>query len=73
MSSQFWLNHGMDNSLNFVIASLAAEKGNWRKVSADSGIPYDTLTKIAQRRVKNPRFSTVQKLAKYFSGATQSS
>lgn len=57
----------MDNSLTFVVASLEANKGNWKRISADSGIPYDTLTKIAQKKVKNPRFSTVQKLAKYFS------
>jgi predicted transcriptional regulator len=56
----------MDNSLTFVLAQLAAEKGGWKRISLESGIPYDTLTKIAQGRVKNPRWSTVQRLTKFF-------
>lgn len=31
-------------------------------VAIGSGVPYDTLAKIANGRVKNPRVNTVQKI-----------
>jgi hypothetical protein len=50
-----------------VLRRLDGEKGNWREVANGSGVPYQTLTKIAGRFHKNPRVSTVQALFDYFS------
>ena len=50
----------------FVMGKLAESKGNWREVSLDADVPYDTLTKIAQRKIKDPGVGHIQKLANYF-------
>lgn len=41
-------------------ARLDAVKGQWRDLAESSGIPYSTLTKIAQGKTRNPGFDTVQ-------------
>lgn len=41
---------------------LGRWKGHWREISAASGVPYNTVTKIAQRRTPNPRILTIEKL-----------
>jgi len=45
-----------------VVRRLDAEKGNWRRISEISGVPYDTLTKIAQGKTTNPRVETIANL-----------
>lgn len=52
--------------LDFVKRNLQGCKGEWRRISIDSDVPYDTLTKLALGGVADPRISTVQKLADYF-------
>jgi predicted transcriptional regulator len=52
--------------LEYVLARLDETKGQWREIAEASGVPYDTLTKVAQRRNANPRVGTVQQLADYF-------
>jgi len=49
-----------------VVQSLQAAKGKWRCIAEATGIPYDTLTKIALGRVSDPRVSNVQTLHDYF-------
>lgn len=44
---------------------LALRRGQWRGIARDSGVAYDTLTKIAQGRV-DPGVSKVQRLLDYF-------
>jgi predicted transcriptional regulator len=56
----------MDDMLEYVLARLDETKGQWREIAEASGVPYDTLTKVAQRKNKNPRVQTVQPLADYF-------
>ena len=51
----------------FVMASLRAKTIPQRTVAAGSGVPYSTVTKIAQGSVKDPSVHTVQRLADYFS------
>ncbi len=51
---------------DFVMASLRAKTIPQRTVAAGSGVPYSTLTKIAQGSVKDPSVHTVQRLADYF-------
>lgn len=52
--------------LEFVVAQLHKNKGKWRRIAQDAGVPYDTLTKIALSRVTDPRVSNVQALHDYF-------
>jgi predicted transcriptional regulator len=44
-------------------------RGTWVEVARASGVPYHTLTKIAQGQVPDPRISTVQRLVDHFNGA----
>jgi predicted transcriptional regulator len=41
---------------------LAARKGSWPDIAVTSGVPYSTLSKIAQGFIDNPRIETVDKL-----------
>lgn len=52
--------------LSFVKRRLEEKRGSWVDVARDSGVPYHTLTKIAQGQVENPRIETVQRLVDYF-------
>lgn len=52
--------------LDSVLSNLKKSRGNWREVAKGSGVPYDTITKIAQGQSPNPGVLTVQKLADYF-------
>lgn len=54
--------------LTFVRRKLDEVRGSWVEVSTKSGVPYHTLTKIAQGQVPDPRISTVQRLVDYFNG-----
>lgn len=55
--------------LEQVLKALHASRGRWAEVSEGSGVPYHTLTKIAQGVNANPRVLTVQRLHDYFSAA----
>jgi hypothetical protein len=44
---------------------LRLRRGGWRAIALESGVAYDTLTKIAQGRV-DPGISKVQRLVDYF-------
>lgn len=37
-------------------------RGQWPDIARLSGVPYHTLTRIAQRKSPDPRVSTVQRL-----------
>lgn len=62
------MEHGQVSWLATVVRSLQETKGKWRTISSVTGIPYDTLTKVALGRVADPRVSTVQALHDYFAG-----
>jgi predicted transcriptional regulator len=55
-----------DSLLEYVIKSLKEHSGTWPQISKDTEIPYHTLTKIASKKIKDPGFSKVEKLGKYF-------
>jgi transcriptional regulator with XRE-family HTH domain len=55
----------------FVIAHLRAKAIPQRTVAAGSGVPYSTVTKIAQGSVKDPGVHTVQRLADFFAKQAQ--
>ena len=66
----------MSNVESILVAvrrQLGEMKGRWASVAEQSGVPYHTLTKIAQGKV-DPRVSTVQRLVDHFaiSGAVTS-
>lgn len=54
-----------ESILATVRRELGATKGQWSAVAEKSGVPYHTLTKVAQGRV-DPRLSTVQRLVDHF-------
>lgn len=54
--------------LLYVRQQLEERKGTWPTIAEETGIPYDTITKIAQRQIEDPKVSKVQVLANYFRG-----
>lgn len=54
--------------LTFVRRRLDESRGEWVEISRVSGVPYHTLTKIAQGATPNPRIETVQRLVEFFNG-----
>lgn len=51
---------------DYVLRKLNEAKGTWPTVAEGSGVPYDTITKIAQRQIGDPKVSKLQRLANYF-------
>jgi transcriptional regulator with XRE-family HTH domain len=51
---------------DFVMAKLRSRRLPQRKVAAESGVPFSTLTKIAQGQIKEPSVHSIQKLHDYF-------
>lgn len=51
--------------ITFVRRRLDETRGTWVTIAQDSGVPYHTLTKIAQGKTE-PRIGTVQLLLDYF-------
>lgn len=51
--------------ITFVRRRLDETRGTWVAIAQDSGVPYHTLTKIAQGKTE-PRIGTVQLLLDYF-------
>ncbi|NIF80155.1 hypothetical protein F3J20_22635 [Paraburkholderia sp. Cy-641] len=49
-----------------VVRRLRESKGKWREISRESGVPYATLTHLAQGHSADPRISTLQPLHDYF-------
>ncbi|MFM0646887.1 hypothetical protein PQR14_21395 [Paraburkholderia bryophila] len=60
-----------EKMLDTVLRKLKETRGRWPEVSDGSGVPYQTLTKIASRVHPDPRVSTVQTLFDYFLGRAQ--
>ena len=58
--------HQLPNLYDYVLARLRAKSVPQRIVAAESGVPYSTVTKIAQGSVTDPSVHTVQRLADYF-------
>lgn len=54
--------------LAFVLRKLEETRGQWVEVARASGVPYHTLTKIAQGQSPDPRIDTVQRLVSHFNG-----
>lgn len=50
----------------YVMQQLRARRVPQRKVAAESGVPFSTLTKIAQGQIKAPSVHHVQALHDYF-------
>lgn len=52
--------------LGYVRGNLERSKGRWKEISGATGVPYDTIAKIFQRQIKDPKISKLQVLANYF-------
>ena len=50
-------------SLDFVKAALQRHKGDWPQIASETGVPYDTLSKIARGATDDPGVRKVEKLA----------
>lgn len=50
------------------MANLKAKSIPQKTIARESGVPFGTLSKIAQGLVKDPGVHTVQRLADYFAG-----
>ncbi|WP_443115465.1 hypothetical protein [Herbaspirillum seropedicae] len=51
---------------DYVSRKLQETRGRWTDAADGSGVPASTIRKIAQGRVKNPRYETVKALFAYF-------
>ena len=52
-------------TLDFVKARLERLRGQWKRVSHESGVPYKTIKNIMQGKSKDPRTSNVERLRNY--------
>ena len=59
------------NILEFVLSNLDRRKPKWAVVARSTGVPYDTLKKIATRTTPNPGVRHIQALADYFRSMEQ--
>lgn len=57
-----------ENIYAYVMSSLDARVVPLMRVSRETGIPYESLKKIAHRRTPNPGVKHVQTLAEFFDG-----
>jgi len=58
------------NLLDFVLTNLRRRDRSWVEVAKATGVPYDTLKKIANGVTPNPGVRHVQALADYFVSKT---
>ena len=49
--------------LEFVKDGLERHKGDWPQIADETGVPYDTLAKIARGVIGDPGVRKVEKLA----------
>lgn len=55
------------NLYDYVMGHLSAKRVTQKRIARESGVPFSTVTKIAQGIVKDPSVHTIQRLADYFS------
>lgn len=51
---------------DYVMQQLRAKSVPRRQIASDAGVPFSTLSKIAQGRIDDPSVHTIQRLADYF-------
>lgn len=52
--------------IDYVVRCLERSRGQWKRISAESEVPYTTIKNLMQGQVKDPRNSTIARLAGYF-------
>lgn len=62
------MNHDL---LGFVLEHLSRRAIPWTEVARASGVPYDTLKKIAAGATSNPGVKHVQALAEFFDAVSE--
>lgn len=50
----------------YVLDELAKRRGSWPAISEATGVPYRTITNLAQGLTRNPTVGTLEPLAKHF-------
>lgn len=61
--------HAMDSNqpiYDYVMQALRAKRIEQRRIAAESGVAYSTLTKIAQGQTDHPSVHNIQRLYDYF-------
>ena len=60
------------DDLTFVVSCLIADgKDKWETVAKETGVPVDTIIKVARRQTLNPRFYTINPLIAYYQAREQ--
>lgn len=54
------------DDLTYVVHRLMADKDRWPEIAQKTGVPVDTLIKIARQQTTNPRFHTITPLVEYY-------
>ena len=55
------------DDLKYVVDRLIADgKDKWPDIAEKTGVPVDTIIKVARRQTLNPRFHTINPLVKYY-------
>ena len=52
--------------LEYVLEKLHEYSGRWPEVARQTNVPYNTLTKLAYKRIQDPRIKKIELLARYF-------
>ncbi len=52
--------------LEYVLEKLTEYSGQWPEVARQTNVSYNTLTKLAYRRIQDPRIKKIELLARYF-------
>lgn len=63
----------MDTSIklyDYVMAQFRSKRIPQRQVARESGVPFSTVSKVAQGYVKEPSVHTIQRLYDYFQHVT---
>jgi predicted transcriptional regulator len=56
----------METSTEYVRRKLERNRGQWKRISGESGVPYSTIKNLMQGLVNDPRTSTIDRLREYF-------
>jgi len=54
----------MEKYIAKILAKLMTHKGDWIKISKDSGVSYSWISKFANNKIPNPGVYTLEKLDK---------
>ena len=57
-------------TVGYVRGQLERNRGQWKRIATESGVPYKTIKNFMQREDSFPRLPTLNKLQAYFEDET---